>query len=529
MIPEDSSRVSLLPESFRKRRSDDDQSIEVLLDSSVLISPYRAMKSPLQRVRVFHRIKEKIIRRVSGRSYKHYPNRFESEKENFWSIHRPMATKVNCSPYDERNILDMVEDIPFDEDLHNETLSTVSSILSSTSNQKSQRRLLAQWRKCMSSSIRKIIRKEIEDEIKGNPPKYRDLGLCVYQEDTIYSPKPTQNHSLLFLPTLETPPGSQDEASNAGQYSNGDEFPLKSKDEVVAEETYKDTDHDPTMLHINRSNLFVSFDDEVAQLIFQAASSDTDEYQPVEVDSVKSDIDELSDRNESLLVYFHQKRDQLDHAGDAGLRNCCSSESEQGSPRPLGVTSGHPNWHGYQHQQRLEKEQREVWSIAEAPILDGEVTDPPSPTRIETSQEEFWCLGQVSSSESDLTMTEVLLNRHGTFPSDFLALPKKPRVKSLLEKYPFDEYPRNERVQKGHLRRRPDQAVSTSLATLLQRGSAAAFSANCKKEQCQENGKEWRHTEKKKCRCVKCSSRSIYEEDLFGSGGDGPLTSKNIY
>eukprot|EP00547_Thalassionema_nitzschioides_P001531 CAMPEP_0194207994 /NCGR_PEP_ID=MMETSP0156-20130528/6582_1 /TAXON_ID=33649 /ORGANISM="Thalassionema nitzschioides, Strain L26-B" /LENGTH=455 /DNA_ID=CAMNT_0038934879 /DNA_START=151 /DNA_END=1519 /DNA_ORIENTATION=+ len=446
MIPEDESRASLLPESIRLQRSDDGENVEVLIDGSGLISPYRAAKSSFQRVRVFHRIKQTVIKKVGRRSHKHHTNRYESEKENLLNI---PAIKLNCSPYDERNIFSMVEDVPFDEDLNNETLSTVSSILSSASNQKTQRRLLAQWRQCMSSSIRKIIRREIEDEMKGNPPKYRDLGLYVSPVDTIYSPKPEPNHSLLFMPTLETPPGSQDEASNAGQCSNGEEFELKSKDEVAAEEVYEDVDYDPTILHPKRSSLFVSFDEDIAQLIFQAASSDTEEYQPVEVDSVRSDIEELSDRDESLLVYFHKKQDQLDRPGDAYLRNCSSSETEQSSSKPLGATSGRPNWHGYQRQQRIEEEQREVWSNVGAPILDGDVTDPPSPTRIQTSREEFWCLGQNSSSESDLTMTEVLLNRHGVFPSDFLALPKKPRVKSLLEKYPFDEDPKDEEFVKA--------------------------------------------------------------------------------
>mmetsp|Transcript_15077 Transcript_15077/g.22994 ORF Transcript_15077/g.22994 Transcript_15077/m.22994 type:complete len:531 (+) Transcript_15077:150-1742(+) len=526
MVPEDDSRISLLPKSFHLRRSDDGEHIEVLIESNGLIEPCNAEKSPRQSVRVFHRLKQKLIKQVGNWSNKHQTERSKSEMKNFLSSSQPIAKKATYSSYDERNILDILNDIPFDEDPHNETLSTVSSILSSASNQKSQRRLLAHWRHCMSSSIRKIIKREIEDEMKGNPPKYRDLGLYIYPDDTIYSPKPEKNHSLLFLPTLETPPGSRDEESNAGHCSNGDDFPLKSKDQVVAEELFEDPDYDHALLHPSRSNLFVSFDDEVAQLIFQAASSDTEEFQPVQVDSVGSDIDasdmeEDSDRDEPFLAYFHAKRDRFDRPDDAIIRKCHSSETEQskGSIRPLGVASSHPNWHGIQRQERLEEEQRRVWSAVEAPLLDGEVTDPPSPTRIETSRDEFWCLGQTSSSESDLTMTDILLNRHGAFPSDYLALPNKPRVKSLLEKYPFDEEFKDERVRACHFRRRPDQEVSASLATLLERGSVAAFAASSQGTQQQESSQKWIHNERESCSCLKCSSKSIYE-DLLGRDGE---------
>jgi hypothetical protein len=83
----------------------------------------------------------------------------------------------------------------------------------------------------MRMSVRKLLRKEMEDDMKGNPPKYQEFGLHIFPEDSIFSISRDRKRSEfdLLVPTLNTPPGSYEEKSYAGHYTNDDDFPLKSR------------------------------------------------------------------------------------------------------------------------------------------------------------------------------------------------------------------------------------------------------------------------------------------------------------
>ena len=191
----------------------------------------------------------------------------------------------------------------------------------------------------MKSSIRKIVRKEIEDEIKGNPSKYHDFSLYVYPEDSVFSVSKNRKKSAfeLVVPSLETSPESRDEASNLCQYPNDEDFPMEPtrekqtdkstlqeasrKGESPVDEAMKQIFQDAMsqrtknmkvsepefqrpMLKSSKSNLFVSFDEDMAQLIFDVPSSETEteDFQAVEVHSVASDIESLYDDDEHFTV-----------------------------------------------------------------------------------------------------------------------------------------------------------------------------------------------------------------------------------
>ena len=509
----------LLRGSLGSCRSDDVGNIEILFDPEVSSEPVE--KPDLGRTRFLRQLRQKIAKRVRSigtKSKKTSIFDYDEDKENFFTTASPGTT--NLSTYDQSSILESRDGHPFDESELHETFTTVSSALSTTSNQKSQRRLITDWKNCMRSSVRKLLGKEKEDEMKGRPPKYQEFGLHLYPEDSIFNISKDRKRSAfeLLVPTLDTPAVSRDEVSNAGQYSNDDNFPLKSLYEIAVEEAMhqievqaKDLQR-PT-LQPTKSSLFVSFGDDMAQLIFNAPSSDTKDFQAVELQSVKSDIETLSDNEDPFTVTFPANAGaEYSRPGVPTVVQCSSSETE-GSPRPLGITYSHPNWRAYQQR----KEQHEVWNRMEAPLMDGEITDPPSPTRIKTSQNDYWGLGQVSSTESDLTMTDVLLNKHGCFPTDFSALPEIPLPRYLLEKYPFDEESdRDDEPDYGIARRRPEQAVSISIEHLLTRGALAAFATERDQEQ-HTRGRV--HGERVKCGCVKCTAKSIYQDLLDCHGG----------
>lgn len=438
----------------------------------------------------------------------------------------------------------------------------------------------------MSSSIRKVMRREVEDEMKGKPARYRDFGLYVNPKESMFqiSKEPKRSAFSLLLPTLETPPASQDEASQSGQYNNEDDFPLKSLDAIAVEEaklqkeiSEKGQAAQRPFLQPKESNqgIFVSFDDDMAQLIFDVPSADdVEDFRAVDVQSVVSDDDSLFDEEDEFRVTFpsYMVGAEFSHPGLPSIAPSSSVETE-GSARPLGISCGHPNANRHHVD-------AEVWSNMDTPLMDGEVTDPPSPIPVNKSREDYWTLGQVYSNESDLTMTDVLLNKHGCFPTEFAsALPEIPLPRN--PQYPFDEdpdqnardnllrrktkeravstgierylarttvkvpeqdswrtgnqdymerevteAPYDENTNRGNqVHRRPEQARTTSMQHFLQKGAMTAFAIGQDQErhdrdQERYDGSFRDHVRrgKMKCGCVKCAAKSIYQDLLKCNG-----------
>jgi hypothetical protein len=558
MVARDDSNSYLLRGSLGRCRSDDLSDLFLEIDAP---NNEPTKKYPLQRARMFERLRKKVANRGRSKGKKKRGGN-DDDKENCFlgSRSRPSPASTNLSSYDERSILDRRDGPPEEEDDLIDTLSIASSVLSTESNQKSQRRLVKHWKSCMSSSVRKLLRKEIWDKMKGKPTRYKDFGFYVYPDESMFNSSRERKRSAfnLLLPTLETPPASQDEASNAGNYNGEDDFPLKSLDAIAIEEAslQMDTiteDQEPQRLSLqprkSNHNLFVSFDEDMAQLIFDVPSSDTENFQAVDVESVVSDIDPLSDEEDEFTVTFpaYKVGAAYSHPGLPTIAQSASNETEE-TPRPLGISCGHP--YAYSH-----KVDEDVWSNVNAPLMDGEVTDPPSPIPVNKSCENYWTLGQAYSNESDLTMTDVLLNRHECFPTDFAsALPELPLPRNLMENYPFDEHPdrssHENRMRRSTeqavstgverymqrtaipvpydefadrervARRRPKQAKSKGIEPFLHRGPLLAFRTDRDEERhAPSTGRSHIHRATVNCGCVKCTAKSIYQDLLQCNGG----------
>jgi len=405
-----------LNKSVNIYKGDDNQSFEAALNNIIenkcdnLLPCSRQL--PLRRGQFFHKIRHKVIQKVRYRNNQctNYTAADDAEK-----IFSNISTYDNTnSCYDERNILEMRDETPFDEDILNtETLSTASSTLSITSLDQykskfihQKRRLFSHWGNCMSSSLQKMVKRTVEDDkmtMRGEKAaKYYDMGL--YENDS-----------------EETPPSeTRDDLSFNHKYNNGKEIDNNTNNrrdflgtETVSEQKqlpekeateesyfcYKDPDFGDIPGLGPSFNLLVSFDNNMEQFttnMDRTISSDIDGFQHVDEQSVASEFDVLQN----------------------------------------------PNWQGYQHQRlqqkKQEDEQRQLWNNIEAPILDGEVSNPPSPTKISTSREDYWCFGSMHSSGSEITMTEVLYdNKHDPFPSNFTQLTKKPNARSSFERYTF--------------------------------------------------------------------------------------------
>jgi cell pole-organizing protein PopZ len=547
MIELDESSNYLLNGPLFRCRSDDFE-----LDAEDEIFPD---KLPLYgRTGILHQMK-KVVTKLRPRGKGNKREIRQDDKENMANIANTRSqVTTNLSSYDERSILEDREGPVYEGRDLNDTASTVSSLLSTATNQKRQQRMISQWRNRMKSSIRKIVRKEIEDEIKGNPSKYHDFSLYVYPEDSVFSVSRNRKKSAfdLVVPSLETPPESRDEASNLCQYPSDDDFPIeqtraKQTDESTLQEASRkgespvdeamkqvfqgalsqrknkmdvsEPEFQRPMLKPSKSNLFVSFDEDMAQLIFDVPSSETEteDFQAVEVHSVASDIENLSDDDENFAVTYPTYKVGAEFGHPGVPKKCPSSETET-SPKRLGISCGHQTWYG---RRQNRDEQLEVWSKVDAPMMDGEITDPPSPTPIKTSREDYWCLGVATSTESDITMTDVLVNKHGCFPTDFPSLPDMPLIRTLLDKYPYDEDSGGQQKDYG-ARKRPDPPAqrqsSTSMASFFQRTAWDAFSDDHEQDE-QANFKNRLRQEKVKCGCVKCTAKSIYQDLLNCNGG----------
>lgn len=561
MVAVDDGHAHLLRGRLGRTRSDDDFGVEVVFDPIFeanfpdlpdLDTPFDEISAPPEkeeteesepqrRTRIFKRIRTKVFRRVrSIRGKRSFNVEEDKENNNFSGNLSPSRTSntTNISSYDERSILDTRDPPPNDDELY-ELESTVSSVFSTASNQKSQRRFVSHLKSCMSSSVRRIMRKDSDDELKGQSSRYKDFGLFIDPpESNFYISKDRRRSAFaLLVPSLETPAQSRDE-SNAADYNPGDDFPLKSQDEIaileaelqntapsesqrqtkpeiVQHKVKLEKNFQPPSLRPKKSksssSLFVSFDEDMAQLIFDAPSSETETeaFQTVDVHSVESDIKSLSDEDDdsehfTITYPAYNVGAAFSHPGvpqPSTISMATSTETEL-TTRPLGISCGHPNYYS----NHREEEQSQVWSQVESANMEGYVTDPPSPVPVRTTRDDYWCLGQANSNESDLTMTDVLLNKHGYFPTDFAsALPDLLGSNVLGDCYPYDELEGQQghddygvrRQKEGYapydeverksafstVQRRPEQAASTTMEQYLHRGALAAFGTDRQEQQ----------------------------------------------
>jgi len=579
-------------------KSDDDkQSFEVVLNNNnnnnfiiddnnnnYCLSPEEEQQLLPLRRKFFHRIRQKVFQKR-----KYYTNNNDNDNDNenlFMNPYHDNNDKKKNSCYDERNILDATDDIPFDEEFlsNNETVSTTSSTTTTMSNQyKKNRRFLTDWGHRMSSSFCKIINKDdYYFDTKKKVTKYHELvGMYVEDNASVLLPSPKYSPSL-FSPTALPSESRDDDVANnitsnnnnnnreySNEYDNNNKntnnveyfledetakqqqqralppppqqqqrYPQLEEEEEEASICYDDPDMEdiPSLDGtLSGSNLYVSFsndDNDVAQL-----GADTDDFQPVEVQSLASDLTSV---DESIWVPYpitattnNNRGISASHPGTVyqHMKTCLSSDTEHStastSSKLLGVHFGHPNWQEYQQQHYLEKEESDEWNSIDLPLpFDEEaMNDKPTTTsatinKITTTSrhrdDEFRYLGSSSSSSSyssaestsevtmteasnyfitttnnnkrhgafestsEVTMTEasnyfITNNKRGTYPSDFMTLHERPpSVKSLLDKYPFDEISDNNSV---FLRKRPEQEKTVSIESML---SAAGYVTTAK-------------------------------------------------
>ena len=510
---EDSANAHLLRGKVGQLRSDDDGNVEIVVDFKASRGVPVETSSTF-RSRILHQIGQRVAHRVRsiGTRTKANPQMSVSwEKENISAS--ALATKVNRSPYDEGSILEEREGPPMNEDELCETFSTVSSDLSSSSNQQRQRKLVNHWKHCMRLSVRKLLRKEIDDDIKGNPPKYQEFGLHLYPQDTIFDVSKERKRSAfnLFVPTLTTPTQSHDAASDAGQYDNAYDFPLKSRDEIAVEEAMRRRRQDKNdgnelkfpFLSPRRSNLFVSFDDEMAQIIFHSASSETDDYQAVEVHSVESDIDVVSQDDGSCAVENNptSSNNPVDcpFSHPSLVRQQPTLGGYQATPHPRKGAPVRPET--FSSRPRTDHHEVKVAKGADAPSSETTVvTDAQSPGTIETrGVDEPWDTERADFKESHLLMTDEILKTRQLYSP---ALPEIPLPKYIVDDYPFDEDSHRDDDYAIHgVRRRleprgrmdMDGEMLKNLPRAGYRGGAVADN-------------------KVKCGCIKCAAKSIYQD-----------------
>lgn len=500
---DDGANTYLLRGAIGRYRSDDVGNIEVVLDPEACDGTYE--KSTARRNRILRHLRQKVAKRVRSIGTTSKTRQAFDELQdtiNFQGAASPGTTKP--STYDQGSILECRDGPPVDDNQLCETFSTVSSELSTFSNRKRQTRLISHWKSCMRMSVRKLLRKEMEDDMKGNPPKYQEFGLHIYPEDSIFSISRDRKRSAfdLLVPTLNTPPGSYEEPSCAGHYTNDDDFPLRSLDELVLEEVMHQREVQPTKPQIakllpTKQRLLVSFDDEMAQIIFHTASSETDEFQAVEVQSVESDMDLTSQGSSGPKV--HAMCDDRDHISSHGVPPDAQSTSvmSDGTPKHLGVDHSHPYWQ-VNHQKRGEH-------------LSTIDVDDPAMSNQGKGRDKQWSFRPADSKGDDLMWS----NPKIAAPI-FSTLPEIPLPKHLSDKYPYDEVSDRDdefdKVRRGNPDRHQSSIVEDS-------GKSSAFVAFFKEREPEFRYAGYRSVgERHKCECIKCTAKSIYQDLVNCSG-----------
>jgi hypothetical protein len=492
---DDGANTYLLRGASGRYRSDDFGNIEVVLDPEAYDGTYE--KSTARRNRILRHLRQKVakkVRAIGTTSKARHAFDELQDNVNFIGTASPGTTKP--SSYDQGSILECRDGPPVEDNHLCETFSTVSSDLSTFSNRKRQTRLISHWKSCMRMSVRKLLRKEMEDDMKGNPPKYQEFGLHIFPEDSIFSISRDRKRSAfdLLVPTLNTPPGSYEEKSYAGHYTNDDDFPLKSHDELVLEEVMqqsevKATESQISKLVATKPRLLVAFDDEMAQIIFHTASSETDEFQAVEVQSVESDMEVIS--HGSCGPMAHPAGDDRDHVSPLGIPPDAQSTSvtSDGTPKHLGVDHSHPYW---QVNRQRRGEHFGAWNTIEG-------INPATSSHGKDSSDVTWSIRHADPQGNNL-----MRNNPRTAAPVFFTLPEIPLPKHLSDKYPYDEGADCD-DEFDHMRQgNPDPHQSSNVEDLRKRSTFV-----------KERESELRYRsvgERPKCECIKCTAKSIYQD-----------------
>lgn len=510
---EDSANAYLLRGHVGQWRSDDVGNVEILLDSEASRESHENSSSS-RRTRILDHFRKKVahkVRSIGAKNKARHDWNVQGNKENISPM--ALASKANRSPYDEGSILEKRDGPPLNEEELCETFSTVSSDLSSTSHEQRRHRLVTHWKSCMRLSVRKLLRKEMEDDMKGNPPKYQEFGLHLYPGDTIFdvSKDRTRSAFSLFLPTLNTPPGSYDALSDAGQCDNTNDFSLKSGDEIAFEKAMLHREDDGEELQFPQllprtSNLFVSFDNEMAQIIFHSASSETDEFQAVEVHSVESDIEVISQDSDPC-----DANKPTCNAIGPGMADLSSHRGYKGTPHPRKGTHGLPAPLSNQQQTRT-FEEVETFHWIDAPSLNTAVTAPRSPVDIETNRVDPCGVRHADFKEGELTWTDEILKVRGQYSP---ALPEIPLPKYLVDDFPYDEVSNRDDEPNQRVRRQLEPRGRSGVDDILNHGVAAAF-VHVRQDHSLRTGYRSNTSADKKvnCGCIKCAAKSIYEDLL---------------
>jgi hypothetical protein len=514
---EDSANAYLLRGHVGQWRSDDVGNIEILFDSEASRDSHENSSS--RRSHVLQKFRKNVahrVRSIAAKNKTRHDWSVQGNKENISPS--ALAMKAYRSPYDEGSILEKRDGPPLNEQELCDTFSTVSSDLSSSSNQQRRHRLVTHWKSCMKQSVRKLLRKELEDDMKGNPPKYQEFGLHLYPWDTIFDASRDRKRSAfnLLVPTLNTPRGSYDAASDAGQCDNTNDFSLKSGDEIAFEEAMRRREDEGEGLQFPQllprtSNLFVSFDNDMAQVIFHTASSETDEFQAVEVHSVGSDIEVISQDSDHCDANVKPTSNSF----EPGKPDQYSHRGYKGTPHPSKGTHGLPAPFSNRQNRTFDEEKAFHW--IDAPFLDTAVTDPRSSVLIETSRVDPCGVGQVDSKESDATSTDEILKARGQYSP---ALPEIPLPKYLVDDYPYDEDSNRDDAPHYSDRKRLEPRGRSGVKDILNHGAAAAFVPVGQEDSLRTWYRSNASADKKtKCGCIKCAAKSIYEDLLNCNAG----------
>jgi hypothetical protein len=445
-----------------------------------------------------------------------------------------------------------------------DTISTVSSLLTSSTTARRKRTLLAQWKTRMNKSIRKLLRTENKEPV--------DPGLYVYAPEDLYAISRQRYESAfidLQVPSLHDANGILGEVPARGGYSTESaDFPLESGDSILLEQIEVDRQGLVRSLSISSgmvpqdSFVSVAFDHDCAQLVFMPTTSfvndddedseddefDLEAYHTDAQSKVSEDDNETYNYETFLGPSETQSADEWDDDDETEF-----SDTER---KPLGAAFSHPSSRLYQVQSEESEDQplgiacppwstqllttqndrdaeEEVWSQIEDPPIadDGEITEPPSPTVVE--RKSHWCgLGQSlgwsgSDDESDITMSAFTCN-------DIPRLPKFPTWKCPGEDHPFDEVDDDSDSEGDGEECAPKSSFRKPVCstTLSQKFENLVLSTLGHKEvnldEYAKNDYGSRYSASNvrqriapRCHCVKCAAKSIYE-DLIHGGGVSP-------
>ena len=480
--------------------------------------------------------------------------------------------------YDERSILDPETREDGGGSFFEETFSTVSSQLTTTSNPNGQKRRIRQWKQRMGRSIRRLLGRDSVRITSDDDDDDDANGLFVLVSDEAVYPFPknyNNNNNKTSFRDLAVPSFNASQEDSEAAVSTdalchaGDEFPLQpwtTRDTSgLTAATTKSFLSDQQDFSPSKSSLFVSFDEDCAQLVFEADDQydgDADnEDNGGEEDEDAADDDDNDDREQqhnylpddlhSVVSGMHSLVDTDDDAPrsisgrplgarfahpactDSLLMPCPSTDTEFTEPGgPLGIQCGHPHWYSHQEQQSAVDA---LWSQVSVPALDGEVTDPPSPIKVPTRYAQWGGLAPSDSSDSDITISEALhpqapTSRYSPCVNDDeneseAACPPNPWGKlKKPEEHPYDEveYGMRRRSNAGDtLNNKIDRFVRETLGYSQQQQQQQKH-REAAKENYPPESRDVVATQlaaRRKCNCIKCAAKSIYQDLMSCNNG----------